>query len=315
MTSDLRARLDANGGAASIEELAGLGIDRFAIARLIRTGELVRIRRDAVADGLAWASASEEERHVLRGRAVIRSLDPAGSGPYALSHHSAVAIHGLPCFGVDGRVHLVRTDGKRGRVSARVHGHPPILPHWVEVVEDVRVVRPARAVLQVAATAGVASGLVAADAALHSGLCSRAEIDAAVAAGGYGAGIHHVRKVAELADGRIESPGESRLRWLIQVIGFPALTPQAVIADDHGVVIARVDFLFAEAGVVVEFDGRVKYSDGDSIWAEKRREDAIRDLGYEVVRITWADLAHPERVRALLRQAFRRAAARHLSPA
>ncbi len=35
---------------------------------------------------------------------------------------------------------------------------------------------------------------------------------------------------------------------------------------------------------------------------EKHREDDLRSLGYRVVRLTWADLADPARVMALLRR-------------
>jgi very-short-patch-repair endonuclease len=75
--------------------------------------------------------------------------------------------------------------------------------------------------------------------------------------------------------------------------------------------VARVDFLVGDR-VVVEFDGRVKYGmDGrraeDDLWAEKRREDELRALGYIVVRIVWAQLERPDlvaqRVLAALRQA------------
>ena len=44
--------------------------------------------------------------------------------------------------------------------------------------------------------------------------------------------------------------------------------------------------------------------------AEKQREDLLRSLGYEVVRLTWADLARPKRVEALIRSAMRRVEAR-----
>lgn len=37
---------------------------------------------------------------------------------------------------------------------------------------------------------------------------------------------------------------------------------------------------------------------------EKRREDALRALGYVVVRVTWADLDHPGRVPAMVRRAM-----------
>ena len=62
--------------------------------------------------------------------------------------------------------------------------------------------------------------------------------------------------------------------------------------------------------MLIEFDGRVKYATGDALWAEKQREDRIRGLGYEVVRLTWADLKNPERVRRLVDAAIRRAARR-----
>jgi very-short-patch-repair endonuclease len=74
--------------------------------------------------------------------------------------------------------------------------------------------------------------------------------------------------------------------------------------------VARVDFLVGDR-VVVEFDGRVKYGmDGrpeEALWAEKQREDRLRELGLVVVRIVWADLQRPEvivqRVLAALRLA------------
>ncbi|MGY1639850.1 hypothetical protein ACI782_01795 [Geodermatophilus sp. SYSU D00703] len=47
-----------------------------------------------------------------------------------------------------------------------------------------------------------------------------------------------------------------------------------------------------------EFDGRVEYGralkpgqdPGEAVFEEKRREDALRDEGWGVVRWTWADL-------------------------
>ncbi|NUR15498.1 MAG: hypothetical protein HOQ13_04210, partial [Dermatophilaceae bacterium] len=54
----------------------------------------------------------------------------------------------------------------------------------------------------------------------------------------------------------------------------------------------------------------VKYADREVVFAEKKREDRIRTLGYEVVRLTWDDLRDPERVRRLLVAALARAARR-----
>jgi very-short-patch-repair endonuclease len=107
-----------------------------------------------------------------------------------------------------------------------------------------------------------------------------------------------------LADGRSESVGESRLRLHLAALGI-SVVPQVVIRDEMGDLVARVDLWVEGTGVVVEFDGRVKYAEGgaDVLFAEKRREDRLRRLGYVVVRVVWADLFRPERVVAWIRQA------------
>lgn len=47
----IQARLDANGGVASTRELAEVGADRLVVSALVRSGALVRVRRDAIVDG------------------------------------------------------------------------------------------------------------------------------------------------------------------------------------------------------------------------------------------------------------------------
>lgn len=102
-------------------------------------------------------------------------------------------------------------------------------------------------------------------------------------------------------DGRSESPGESRSRVALHAAHFPKPELQArIVTPDHHRV-ARVDFLFPELGVIGEFDGLVKYrsqlrgsrSPEDVVIAEKAREDALRALGWLVVRWTWRELATP----------------------
>src|SRR5690606_25157426 len=71
---------------------------------------------------------------------------------------------------------------------------------------------------------------------------------------------------------------------------------QRELFTPDGVFVARVDFFWEELGIVGEFDGMGKYGAGDprstadSVRREKLREDAIRNLGFEVVRWTWPEL-------------------------
>ncbi|WP_104528766.1 hypothetical protein [Blastococcus saxobsidens] len=67
-----------------------------------------------------------------------------------------------------------------------------------------------------------------------------------------------------------------------------------------------------------QFDGRVKYGrslrrglePGDAVFAEKRREDAVRHEQWDVVRWVRAELAAPHRLAAEVRRAVERAGRR-----
>ena len=93
---------------------------------------------------------------------------------------------------------------------------------------------------------------------------------------------------------------------------------QFEITGSSGGFVARTDFAWEEQRVIGEFDGRVKYGrllrpgqdPGDIVFEEKRREDAIRDLGWGVVRWTWADLDAPQQLEARVRRALDRGAGR-----
>ena len=144
--------------------------------------------------------------------------------------------------------------------------------------------------------------MVAADNALHSGLIKQEDLDSAAARVVGWPRSGRVRSLLWL-DARSESVGESRLRVHLS-LGIP-VQPQVVIRDRSGNFVARVDLWVEGTGVVVEFDGRVKYTEGgpEALFAEKRREDRLRRLGYVVVRVTWSDLGRPDRVIAWIRQA------------
>jgi very-short-patch-repair endonuclease len=58
---------------------------------------------------------------------------------------------------------------------------------------------------------------------------------------------------------------------------------------------------------VIEFDGAVKYgATADAVLAEKWREDRLRERGYGVLRVGWADLDRPRDTAARIWQALRR---------
>lgn len=302
MHDDIKVILVAGGNVASVSRMVSKGVPRREIDRALRAGELVRLRRDVLVCAEMWQAAARWERHQIRARAVMHS--PQVASAVALSHHSALSLLGVPLFGVDDRVHVVRTDGRRGHSDDVVRVHSPISPSWVTDVDGIRIVKPARAALQVAGAFGVQPGLVSADGCLHLKHCDGAALKKALAARGYGHGHSRAKTVAEHANAVSESAGESRSRWVFRLLDLPAPDQQVTIRDATGQFVARVDFLFREQRTVVEFDGAIKYSSREDVVREKEREDQLRALGFTVVRLTWEDLAYPARVLAKIRQAF-----------
>jgi hypothetical protein len=124
-------------------------------------------------------------------------------------------------------------------------------------------------------------------------------------------GSARARRHLEFADGRSESPLESVGRLRFAELELPAPDLQVVLGDAGGPV-GRVDFLWEAHRTVAEADGRLKYAgDPAVLWAEKQREDRLRDAGFEVVRFTWDDaLRRPAVLGERVRRAFERARVR-----
>lgn len=128
-------------------------------------------------------------------------------------------------------------------------------------------------------------------------------------------GVGRARAALTCATGLSESVSESIALHRLTGLGITGIRQQAVIRDSEDTTIARVDFLVEAADgtpVVIEVDGAVKYAGyashgdagaGNPLFREKRREDAIRRLGYRVVRLVWADLWDISRLRTRLREA------------
>ena len=307
MDPRIRTTLATHQGVTSSRKLAALGVSRAEVGRAVRAGELVRVRRNCLVDGGIWREAKPWDKHALRARAVMAGL-PAGHTA-ALSHHSALAVRGVALHGVDDRVHLVHVGEGRGRSDDVVAGHRPIQESLVETHEGIRMATPAIACLQVAAQFGVEAGLVSADDALHAGILSVADLEAAERALSPSTWSRSPRQMIALADRRMESAAESRARWAFQMLGFRQPTPQVCIHDEDGVFVGRVDFLYEDLKLIIEVDGFEKYKSKADLIAEKAREDRLRELGYAMVRLTWADLDDHLVVRRKVLQGVTRAAA------
>ena len=286
-------KLIAHRGVFSAAYARSIGITATSLRCRVAAGECFRLHH-------GWYSvrppADERDRHWLRLSALLQEY----AGHVVASHGSALVWLGLPTERVDlGTVHLMwRSADHPFRSFSRTTMHERI-EHADLPLED-ETVDPALAVVQ-AGLSDQRSLLVAGDAALRSSVASRQRLRTACLALKGQRGVTGARAAVEWCDARHDSPGESLTAHIIRTLGY-RFQPQFPVPGTP----FRADFLIEGTMVLVEFDGKVKYESDDARFAEKLREDEIRSRGYEVVRITWADLREPEKVRRLIDAAIRR---------
>lgn len=273
------------------------------------SGRWVRLRRGVYTTPAVLGRAEEEGwRHELDCLAVLLDLDRPGA---AISHGSAVHLHGLPSrTPAAGVVRL--TDPAHNRRGRGFHmTRSPLDPDEVGARGPLRVATPPRALVDHARETSLEDAVIAMDQALLVGKTTAADLARAAERARTWPGGPAARRAISLADGRAESVLETRGRLRIVGAGLPTPELQVEIRV-AGRLVAVVDGWFDDAAVAVEFDGRVKYTDpwrdrspGQVLWEEKRREDELRALGIRVVRVIDADVgpgwpAMEQRLRALL---------------
>lgn len=292
-------------------ELKADGYSDRAIAAKVRDGEWHRVRRGAYCDGALWRSLSELDQHRVLARAVLRTAHPSA----VLSHVSAAVELGAPVWGVSlDDVHLTRTDGKSGRREAGVVQHRGALPDdQVMVHNGVPCVTADRAAAEMTTIASVESALVTVNGLLRLGLTTAVSVATLIEEFQHWPHSLSSELVGRLMDPRLESVAESRAFYMFWSEHLPRPEPQLEIFDEAGRLVARLDFVWPEVGVWVEFDGREKYKrfrrKGETLeqflMREKRREELIVQLtGWTCIRISWADLERPhltcQRIRKVL---------------
>lgn len=288
-------------------QLLAAGVTDAELRGRRRRGTLDTLRPGAYLAGPAPPGAPA--RHLLAARAALPRLKV----DTVLSHTSAAVVHGLPLWAVDlDRVHATRDRPSGARHSGVVQLHAAALePDDVVLVDGLLVTSVARTIADLARMLPFEAALVPADAALFRRLLTRDALAAAVDRGAHRPNNGAARRVAAFADGGAESPGETRSRVAIRRAGLPPPVLQFRVAG------MRTDFAWEEFRTVAEFDGKVKYGrllrpgqePGDAVFDEKVREDALRDLGFQVVRWIWAELDRFDVPVARLRRAFARAGA------
>lgn len=230
----------------------------------------------------------ESPKNLLANCRAMLHVLPPGS---AFCHLTAAALHGLwlpqlpewmPILaslppGVD-RPERARMYVFRSRAGERspnlVAGVPVLAPELVlgQLAEDLAVI-----------------DLVAAiDSALARGLCDLPAIEFAMRSRQRGLPV--LRRALALADGRSESPWETRLRLIHQTAGL-SVEPQFLVRDDSGSVVARADLRLTRTRRLPEYDG-APHRDRAQHEYDLEHDKLLARLGYERYGYIARELVH-----------------------
>jgi hypothetical protein len=286
------------------------GLSRSELARLVGTGELVRMRYGTYAKASMVAAAEADP-------VLAHALDVAGAiarQPRAVaSHQSAATLRGLDLLKAPlaGTVFVTIPPGARAGSyrRANVIRHSAVLPetHLTKLF-GLPTTTAARTVVDIARTSAFMAGVVTADSALRERWASKTELRRVLASCDGWPGISGARTAVEFASPLAESVLESCARVVFHEAGLPPPELQVIVFGQGGSKIARVDFLWREWGVVAEADGLIKYQTGADAIAELKRDRLLREQQLEVIHFTWEELfRESDRVVDRIRVAFERA--------
>jgi predicted transcriptional regulator of viral defense system len=304
---------DAAGTATLIrrQELLERGLSSNAIDRERSAGRLTAIRRGVYTPTGAFAALGLELRHTARAAAVAMAAPGL-----VISHISAAVLHQLPVrpSGL-ARVHATRisTSGGIGDDRRVVHIGRLLADDIVEI-NGVRTTSLARTLVDLARTESFEAGVIAADSAFHSQPNVVDQVASVLARSRRHRGHTIARQALMFADGRSESVGESRLRVFLADGGFTAPQLQCQVVSGSGTVLGRVDLADLKSGTLLEFDGMAKYgkllnphrTELEVLRLEKKREEALREAGWQVFRVVWADLSDTAALQRRIIDAFER---------
>lgn len=266
-------------------ELAALGVSRQRARTHVRRERWSAPARGVVAP-IRVAEPDDDTFQVRRRRHALAAAAESLLRPdHLVSGRSAAILHGLPTMGVPDVPEL--TTAECARLGARGPVHIRSAATRIEEVTTwfgVPTMTVARTIVDLARH-NRQDGLMAADAALYERLVDLGDIEFALSDCAGWPGIRQARDILASASPLAESALESITRLALADDGFPPPELQVAIAGTP----YRVDFLWPRHRLILEADGREKYT-AKELWREKRREARLRALGYRIERVLWEDV-------------------------
>lgn len=237
----------------------------------------------------------------------------AGSGARALG------AQGLPpTEHVIEVAHVSGTSRRRRQLAPPNEWHPvsaptvqvrqlPVRADEIVVVRGLTIRRADLTIVDAAIEASRPVALSLMDSALHQGLVTPAALQAAIDGARGRPGIQRLRRLAERADGRAESPVESRVRLACIDGDVPPDDLQYPVCTADGHVIAIGDlgwYRRRRRPLLAEADGESVHALPEAVYRDRRRTNALAGEACDVVRFTYVDALRPAYIANVIRRAL-----------
>lgn len=258
------------------------GLGSSVIARKTRQKELTRLIPGVYTSAQDFPELPFHQQYPYYLAAVFAKNPTA-----VFTHQSAAWLHGLAIDNPQ-KVDVYCPSNSRGR-PYQVRKHYYLQEPELTTLHGFLQVTSLRQTLRdLCSYLHPADALITLESALYQQRCQVAEL------GEYFAQQqgHRSRKIkilASLMSPLSESPGESRLKWVLYQSSLP-MPEQQVKVEVQGERF-RLDFGYRKQKVALEFDGRTKYMGEDSrrvIYEELRREKLLKNDGWEILRYDWS---------------------------
>lgn len=228
------------------------------------------------------------------------------AGPQAVAvRQTAAEVLGLPVFGDAAGVH-VAVPG----VAAR-HRQDGLVIHQMSVpaeqrtrVDGLTTTSALRTVADLVCSLARFDAVALADASLNRGLLREGDLArAAILIAGRRGCVAGRQHLAE-ADGRAQSPAESRVRLICRDGRLAPDVLQHPVYDRFGTLLGYADLAWLAAQLAAEVDGAGPHSAPQALFRDRYRQNDFTRARWRVVRFTWADTYRPGYVIATVRSAL-----------
>ncbi|MER7166978.1 hypothetical protein ABT336_13050 [Micromonospora sp. NPDC000207] len=221
---------------------------------------------------------------------------------------TALELHGIAGLRRTSAIHVsVPADQprsqRRGDPRTVVHQLTTV-PGDIVDVAGIRATSPLRTVLDVALREDRYPAVCVLDSALNRGFVTAEQLAAVPALVRGRRGAVAARSYVREADGRAQSPLETRSRLRCVDGGVSPDALQLVVRDQDGHLIAVGDLGWRSARLIAEADGEGPHGTPEALFADRRRQNRLVNAGWRVLRFTWADTLRPDYIPWSVREAL-----------